>query len=101
LLESYLVTRQQRSRASGYPLAIEDAGIQIRLGAFDAGTSRPSFFGASIVYETINDLHEPVRHLAKCVYVGEKNDSSLTWEVNTSVDGLTPLEWSFNKVNSR
>ncbi|NTG46579.1 hypothetical protein G6M04_04275 [Agrobacterium rhizogenes] len=96
LLESYLVTRQQRSKASGYPLAIDDAWIQTELKAFDNGISRPSFFSASIVYETLNDLQEPVRHLAKCVYVGNKSDSSLKWEVDTTLDGLTGIEWRFS-----
>jgi hypothetical protein len=98
LLESYLVTRQQRSRASGYPLAIDDAWIQTELKAFDSGISRSSFFSASIVYETLNDLQEPVRHAAKCVYVGKRSDAPLSWEVNTSVDGLNELEWSFSKI---
>ncbi|MDL2397463.1 hypothetical protein [Rhizobium mayense] len=97
-LESYLVTEQQRSRASGYPLAIKDSWIQSELKAFDYGISRPSFFSASIVYETINDLQEPVRHLAKCVYVGEKSAPPLSWEVDTSVDGLNELEWSFSQI---
>ncbi|OCI95614.1 hypothetical protein A6U86_15725 [Rhizobium sp. AC27/96] len=100
LLESYLVTKQQRSKASGYPLAMDDAWIQTELKAFDIGISRPSFFSASIVYETLNDLQEPVRHLAKCVYVGNKSDSSLGWEVETAVDGLTALEWSYSNIKS-